>query len=138
MSDDVVRVGLLGCGHVGSALVRQITENGDSIEARSGVRLEVAKVAVRNLSRERDVALPASVFTNDSNSVVADPDVDIVVEVMGGIEPAKSLLLQAMARGASVVTANKALLATHGAELHEMADASGVTFRVRHRDLDNE
>ena len=63
MPEDVVRVGLLGCGHVGSALVRLITDNGDSIETRTGVRLEVAKVAVRNLSRERDVALPASVFT---------------------------------------------------------------------------
>ena len=60
MAEDVVRVGLLGCGHVGSALVRLITENGDSIEARTGVRLQVEKVAVRNLSRERDVALPAS------------------------------------------------------------------------------
>ncbi len=126
MAEDVVRVGLLGCGHVGSALVRLITENSDSIEARTGVRLQVTRVAVRNLSRERDVALPASVFTNDANAVVSDTDVDVVVEVIGGIEPARELIVDALTSGKSVVTANKELLANFGKELFETAETSGV------------
>ena len=126
MAEDVVRVGLLGCGHVGSALVRLITDNGDSIETRTGVRLEVGKVAVRNLSRERDVALPTSAFTNDANAVVADPDVDIVVEVIGGIEPARELIVEALKAGKPVVTANKELLANFGKELFETAESAGV------------
>jgi homoserine dehydrogenase len=125
-SDDVVRVGLLGCGHVGSALVRLITDQGDVIEARAGVRLEVAKVAVRNLSRERDVALPAGVFTNDGGAVVGDPDVDLVVEVIGGIEPARELIVEALKNGKPVVTANKELLANVGKELFEAAESAGV------------
>ena len=126
MAEDVVRVGLLGCGHVGSALVRLITENSDSIEARTGVRLQVTRVAVRNLSRERDVALPASVFTNDANAVVSDTDVDVVVEVIGGIEPARELIVDVLTSGKSVVTANKELLANFGKELFETAETSGV------------
>jgi homoserine dehydrogenase len=126
MNEGVVRVGLLGCGHVGSALVRLITDQGDAIEARTGVRLEVAKVAVRNLSRERDVALPASTFTNDGTSVVGDPDVDLVVEVIGGIEPARELIVEALKNGKPVVTANKELLANVGKELFETAEAAGV------------
>lgn len=126
MAEDVVRIGLLGCGHVGSALVRLITDNGDSIETRTGVRLQVAKVAVRNLSRERDVALPASAFTNDANAVVGDPDVDIVVEVIGGIEPARELIVEALKTGKPVVTANKELLANFGKELFEAAEGAGV------------
>src|SRR4051794_35159050 len=103
MAEDVVRVGLLGCGHVGSALVRLITDNGDTIEGRTGVRLQVDRVAVRNLSRERDVALPASVFTNDAHAVVTDPDVDVVVEVIGGIEPARELIVDALQGGKPVI-----------------------------------
>jgi homoserine dehydrogenase len=126
MSEGVVRVGLLGCGHVGSALVRLITDQGDAIEARTGVRLDIAKVAVRNLSRERDVALPVSTFTNDSTSVVGDADVDLVVEVIGGIEPARELIVEALKNGKPVVTANKELLANVGKELFETAEVAGV------------
>ena len=131
MAEDVVRVGLLGCGHVGSALVRLITDNGDAIEGRTGVRLQVEKVAVRNLSRERDVALPASVFTNDANAVVADPDVDVVVEVIGGIEPARELIVEALQGGKPVISANKELLANHGKELFETAENAGRRPAVR-------
>ena len=123
---DVVRVGLLGCGHVGSALVRLIDENAAAIEARSGVRLEIARVAVRNLSRERDVDLPAKIFTHDAASVVGDPDVDVVVEVIGGIEPARELIIEALKGGKPVITANKELLANVGRELFEAAAAAGV------------
>jgi homoserine dehydrogenase len=126
MAEDVVRVGLLGCGHVGSALVRLITENGDAIEGRTGVRLQVEKVAVRNLSRERDVALPASAFTNDARAVVTDPAIDVVVEVIGGIEPARELIVEALQGGKPVITANKELLANHGKELFETAENAGL------------
>jgi len=126
MADGVVRVGLLGCGHVGSALVRQISDHADLITARAGVRIEVTRIAVRNLARERDVPLPASVFTHDAPSVVADPDVDVIVEVMGGIEPARELITAALRAGRPVVTANKELLANHGQELIEAAETAGV------------
>jgi len=126
MSEDIVKVGLLGCGHVGSALVRLIADHGDVIEARAGVRLEVSRVAVRNLALERDVPLPASRFTHDAAAVVADPDVDIVVEVIGGIEPARELIVEALKRGKPVVTANKELLANVGKELFETAEGAGV------------
>ncbi len=126
MSEDIVKVGLLGCGHVGSALGRLIADHGDVIEARAGVRLEVSRVAVRNLALERDVPLPASRFTHDAAAVVADPDVDIVVEVIGGIEPARELIVEALKRGKPVVTANKELLANVGKELFETAEGAGV------------
>jgi homoserine dehydrogenase len=121
-----VRVGLLGCGHVGSALVRLIDMQADEIEARSGVRIEIARVAVRNLARERDVDIPAERFTHDAEEVVADPSVDVVVEVIGGIEPARSLILGALERKKPVVTANKELLANFGRELFEAAAGAGV------------
>ncbi len=121
-----VRVGLLGCGNVGTALVRLIHDHADVIEARSGVPLEVARVAVRNLGKDRGLALPARCFTDDAASVVGDPDVDVVVEVIGGIEPARTLIVEALKAGKPVVTANKELLATHGRELFETAEGAGV------------
>src|SRR5919106_4943790 len=87
--EETVKVGLLGCGHVGSALVRLIDEHADVIESRAGVRVEVTRVAVRNLALERDVPLPASIFTHSASDVVGDPEIDVVVEVIGGIEPAR-------------------------------------------------
>jgi homoserine dehydrogenase len=124
--DERVRVGILGCGHVGGALVRLIHDHADVIEARAGVPLEVARVAVHDLTKDRDLPLPARCFTDDADAVVGDPDVDIVVEVIGGIEPARSLLLAAFAAGKPVVTANKALLASDGATIHDAAAKAGV------------
>jgi homoserine dehydrogenase len=121
-----VRVGLLGCGHVGGALVNLLADNADLITSRTGVDLEVTRIAVHNLSKERDVTLPDTVFTNDAESVVADPNVDVVVEMIGGIEPARSLILAALKAGKPVVTANKELLANVGKELFEAAETSGV------------
>jgi homoserine dehydrogenase len=126
MSDSVVRVGVLGCGNVGAALVQLIGERGDEIAARTGIRLEVARVAVRSLSRRRPIDLDESVLTRDAGEVVADPSVDVVVEVIGGIEPARELILQALEAGKPVVTANKELLANHGAELFKAATAGQV------------
>ena len=126
MTNESVKIGLLGCGHVGSALARLIATNGDEIEARSGVRLEVSRIAVRNLALDRDVPLPASVFTHDSAAVVTDDDVDIVVEVIGGIEPAREHIVEALKAGKPVVTANKELLANFGKELFDTAAGAGV------------
>jgi homoserine dehydrogenase len=122
----VVRVGLLGCGHVGSALVRLIDEHAPVIQARAGVKIEVAAVAVRNLAKERDVDLATDRFTNDAEEVVNDPSLDVVVEVIGGIEPARSLILAALGQGKPVITANKELLANFGRELFEAAEDRGV------------
>ncbi len=121
-----VRVGLLGCGIVGAPLVRLLEANVELIARRSGVRIEVTRVAVQNVTKERDVALRPGVLTNDARSVVDDPDVDVVVELIGGIEPARSLILTALKSGKPVVTANKELLANVGEELFEAAAASGV------------
>jgi homoserine dehydrogenase len=124
--EERVRVGVLGCGHVGGALVRLIHDHADVIEARAGVPLEVVRVAVANLSKERNLPLPARCFTDDAGAVVGDPDVDIVVEVIGGIEPARELITAALASGKPVVTANKELLANVGVELFEAAEHAGV------------
>lgn len=125
-SRDVIRVGLLGCGNVGAPLVRLIAEHQDIIRARSGIGLEVTRVAVRNVSRDRGLDLPDGVLTNDAESVVRADDVDVVVELIGGIEPARSLILEALRLGKPVVTGNKELLANVGRELFDAAEAAGV------------
>ncbi|MCU1452374.1 MAG: homoserine dehydrogenase [Acidimicrobiales bacterium] len=122
----MVKVGVLGCGNVGGALVRLIERRRDDIEARTGLRLEVAKVAVRSLTRERGITLAADLLTRDPRDVVDDPAIDVVVEVIGGIEPARELILAAMKASKPVVTANKELLANHGAELFEASAACSV------------
>jgi homoserine dehydrogenase len=111
---------------VGAALVGLVGEQGDAVAARTGLRLEVAAVAVRNLSKDRPVALPPGVVTRDASKVVADPEVDVVVELIGGIEPARTLVLTALEAGKPVITANKELLANVGAELFAAAERSGV------------
>jgi homoserine dehydrogenase len=121
-----VRVGLLGCGNVGAALVGLLAGQAGDIEARTGLRIEFTRVAVRDLAKVRGVDLPAGVLTADAAAIVADPDVDVVVELIGGIEPARSLVLDALKAGKPVVTGNKALLADHGAELYAAADTAGV------------
>jgi homoserine dehydrogenase len=126
VSEGVVRVGLLGCGTVGAAVIRMLDAHRDDIAARAGCRLEVTRVAVRDTDRDRGVPLPRSAFTDDGASIVEDPDVDIVCELVGGIEPARSLLLGAFDHGKPVVTANKELLATHGRELFDASDAAGL------------
>ncbi len=126
MKTSRVRVGVLGCGHVGSALVQLVRDRAKEIETRTGVALEVTRVAVRNLSRDRDVELGPGVLTRDAHSVVTDPDVDLVVEVIGGIEPARELITAALRGGKPVVTANKELLANVGVELFAAAEDAGV------------
>jgi homoserine dehydrogenase len=102
-----------------------VKQQSDTIAARSGVRLEIARVAVRNTATHAG-SLVADVLTQDADFVVSDPTVDLVVELMGGIDEARTLILKALASGKPVVTANKALIATHGAELFAAADKSGI------------
>jgi homoserine dehydrogenase len=126
VTSNSVRVGILGCGNVGAAPVELLLEKGDQIAAGTGMRLELAHVAVRSTAKERGVTVPEGILTIDAEAVVNDPEVDVVVEVIGGIEPARSLILQALKAGKPVITANKELLANVGAELFEAAATAGV------------
>ncbi|MGN9782406.1 homoserine dehydrogenase [Nonomuraea sp. ZG12] len=114
---------LLGCGVVGSQVIRLIHEQSADLAARIGAPVELAGVAVRRLGRKRDVEVDPALLTTDAESLVTRDDIDIVIEVIGGIEPARSLITAALSRGKSVVTANKALLGEDGATLHEAARA---------------
>ena len=116
---------MLGCGVVGSQVARLLGQDSGDFAARAGAKLVLKKVAVRDLKIERE-HVEASLLTSDAQALVNDPAINIVIEVMGGINPARELLLKAIKSGKSVITANKALLAKHGAELFEAADKNGV------------
>jgi homoserine dehydrogenase len=127
MNDEIQRgitVGLLGCGNVGSGVVRILTDHAERIAARVGVPVHLGPVAVRNTARTRDVTPP--VLTSSPHEVTTDSQIDIVVEVMGGIEPARSLIMEALEAGKSVVTANKELISTFGDELLALAHGKGA------------
>ena len=121
-----VRIGMLGCGTVGGALLELLAAEAEAIANRTGLVLEVVRVAVRDVGRSRPGVTDPSVLTDDAAGVVAADDVDVVVELMGGLEPARQLLLTALRAGKPVVTANKELLATHGEELAAAAEQAGV------------
>ena len=122
-SQKTLRIGMLGCGVVGGEVARLIVANQKDLAARSGAALELVKIGVRNLARPN---VAKDLLTTDLNSIVKDTNIDLVIEVIGGIEPARTLILEALKNGKSVVTANKALLAKHGAELFAAADENGV------------
>ncbi|MBD1540806.1 homoserine dehydrogenase [Arthrobacter sp. IA7] len=119
-----LKVALLGCGNVGAQVARILIDDAGTLAPRTGARLELAGIAVRNLDAEREVDLPRDLFTTDGETLVKEAD--LVIELMGGIEPARSLILSAIQNGASVVTGNKALLAADGPALYEEADKAGV------------
>src|SRR5688500_15129841 len=121
-----IGIGLLGCGRVGSGAARHLLREAETMARAVGVPVEIRRVAVRNLAKKRDVDLDQSPYTHDVGEVVADPSVDLVVEAIGGIEPARSAILQAIEAGKPVVTANKELLSTLGAELFQAADDKGL------------
>jgi homoserine dehydrogenase len=123
-----VRIGLLGCGTVGQAVVRALSDGGAPITRASGHRVEIGPILVRDPDRRRPGVDP-SLLTTDVGRILDDPEVAIVVEVMGGIDPALGHLRTALGRGKAVVTANKQLLARHGAELLEQAERSGTELR---------
>ena len=116
-----LKVAVLGCGAVGSQVVRLLTEQHHDLAARVGAPVELVGVAVRRMDAPRDIEVADGLLTTDAAGLVARGDVDVVVEVIGGIEPARSLILSALDNGASVVTANKALLAEDGPTLFEAA-----------------
>ncbi|CAN7358549.1 homoserine dehydrogenase [Microbacterium maritypicum] len=120
-----LRVALLGAGAVGSQVAALLLRHGDELADRAGAELELAGIAVRDIDAPRDVDLPKELFTTDAESLILGAD--IVIELIGGIEPARTSILQAIGSGADVVTANKALLATHGPELFEAADRVGAS-----------
>jgi len=120
-----LKVGMLGCGVVGSQIARLLVENKSDLTSRAGANLELVKVAVKNINTKRE-GISSNLLTDDAKSVVNDPEIDLIIEVIGGISPAKELILSAIKNGKSVVTANKALLAQAGAELYAAADNANV------------
>ena len=116
-----VRLGLLGFGTVGQGIAEIFEMKKRKIEEKAGCTLEIAAVAVRNINKKRDISLPQEVFTTDAESIVNRDDIDVVIEVMGGIEPAKTLTMKALENGKPVITANKALLADHAQEIFAWA-----------------
>jgi homoserine dehydrogenase len=130
MGAQPIKIGLLGCGVVGSEVARQVLAHSADLAARVGAPLEIVGVAVRDgskiASRAAATGLDASLFTTDAAALVARGDLDVVVEVMGGIEPTRTLLVDAMRHGAAIVSANKALLAEDGQTLHAAAAEAEV------------
>ena len=122
-ADKPVRIGMLGCGVVGSEVARLLLADTEELSTRAGVKIELARIAVRTIKDYPGIN-PA-IFTTDPYSIVNDPEIDLIVEVMGGIEPANELAHLAIKNRKSIVTANKALLASHGAELFTAAYAQG-------------
>lgn len=120
-----LKVALLGCGVVGSQVARMLLDSGDEFQARVGRRLELVGIAVRDLSKPRP-GIDPTLLTDDAAALVARKGIDLVIEVMGGVEPARSLILSALRSGASVITANKQLLAQDGSTLYEAAATAGV------------
>jgi homoserine dehydrogenase len=124
-----LRVAILGAGTVGREVVRALVERGDELTPADGAPLELAGIAVRDLERARAAGLPADLLTDAPAHLVADPDVDVIVELMGGDEPAHTLIAAALAAGRAVVTANKHVIAHHGAELEATARRTGAALR---------
>ncbi len=125
---DVVRIGMLGCGTVGQGVVRILAESSATIDRATGTTFEIGPVLVRDAAKPR-AGVPAANLTTDPEMVLGDPDVDIIIEVMGGVEPTREWLLRALRGGTSVVTANKQLLARHAPELLAAAEEGGAEIR---------
>ena len=124
MNSKEIGVGLLGCGVVGSQVARVLMEDAKELSTRAGANLRLRKIAVKSAGARQN--LDASLFTTNPDEVVGAADIDVVIELMGGIEPARTLILKAIENGKSVVTANKTLLAKHGADLAAAAEKAGV------------
>ena len=116
-----ISIGMIGFGTIGTGVVRLLKENESILAGRLGAEIHLRKIADLDIDRSREVTVERKLLTNDAAQILNDPDIDIVVELMGGYEPARTFILAAMARGKHVVTANKALLATHGDEIFRSA-----------------
>jgi len=124
-----IKVGLLGLGTVGTGVVRVLQSSLSPIQEKLGAKLTLKRIAVRDTKKERGVSLEPGVLTDDFDSVLADPEISIIVELVGGYTPAREFVLKAMENGKHVVTANKALLAIHGEEIYSAAALAGVEVR---------
>ncbi|HAA89497.1 MAG: Homoserine dehydrogenase [Thermoanaerobacterales bacterium 50_218] len=126
MNSEVVGIGLLGVGTVGSGVVKMLRENSEEITQRLGKKLIIKKVLERDPEKPRRLGIPLEIVTNSFDDVLGDPEVKIVVELLGGIEPARQYIIQALRQGKHVVTANKDVVAAYGKELFEAATAGGA------------
>ncbi|MDQ4094911.1 MAG: homoserine dehydrogenase, partial [Actinomycetota bacterium] len=122
-----MKVGLLGLGTVGGDVARILLTRADEVEARAGLRIELARIAVRDPAKARAADIPPSLITDDAGAVVRDPSISVVVETIGGVDPAQRLISEALSAGKHVVTANKELIALAAADVMAAAEASGTT-----------
>ena len=127
MGKKKIQIGLLGLGTVGTGVYKVIGRRGEEMEPQVGARLEIKRILVHNMKKERH-GIDQRLLTDQWEDIVKDKDIDIIIEVMGGMEPAKSMILEALAAGKHVVSANKDLIAEHGEELLEAAQKSGTDF----------
>ena len=125
--DKIVQIGLLGFGTVGTGVVRVLTDNSQLIAQRAGTAITIKKILVRDLKKKRALSTAAE-LTTEPAAVIGDPEIDIVVELLGGEEPARTLMLEALNRGKHVVTANKDVMAKYGRELFEAAEKNNVNL----------
>jgi len=121
-----VKLGLIGLGTVGTGVVKVLQQNADVIKQRLGLPLTIKQIAVRHLEKDREVKVDRHLLTRDPYDLINDPDIDILIELIGGYEPARTLILSAIEQGKHIVTANKALLARYGHEIFSAASAKGV------------
>lgn len=121
-----IKAGLLGFGTIGGGVVKVFQENGALLQERLGIPLELVKIADLDITTDRGVTVDAALLTTDANAVLDDPEIQVVIELIGGYEPARTFVLKAIDQGKHVVTANKALLAKHGSEIFAAAEAAGV------------
>jgi len=121
-----ITIGLIGFGTIGTGVMKILRSNAPLIRARLGASITVKKIADLDIRRDRGIRVAPAMITNDARTILDDPSIDLVVELIGGLEPARTILLQAIARGKQVVTANKALLAAHGMELMKAARRKGI------------
>lgn len=124
-----INIGLMGLGNIGVGTYKTLEMNGDSITKTTGLSFEITKILEKDVARERDITVAAEKFTQDPDDIFQDPDIDIVIELLGGIEPATSLMISALKRGKHVVTANKAAVAANYETLMDAAKEGGAMFR---------
>ena len=113
----IVQIGMIGFGNVGQGLYRLLEKNRTLIEAKVGAQMRIKRIMVKDLSKPRDVATPEGMLTDKYEDILNDPEIDVVLELMGGYEPARTYLLDAMKKGKHIVTANKAVLSVHWDEI---------------------
>jgi len=129
MKKDKIKIGILGLGTVGSGVAKILEQNKANIQHKAGAEIQLSKVLVRDINRPRAVEIPSEIVTTNAQDIINNPEIDIVVEVMGGVEPARTYILEAINNGKSIVTANKELMAKHGKDILEAAKEKGVAVQ---------